>query len=488
MVGRAFVVAPVSETVGGGAPHLLVEMNMPLPPRYRKGQDVTIQSESTLTRRRTRAPQFPFALHMRPWVLYPCLCAPVLPGETLKNAVVQARVVSDPLVSNVQGWWLEFYAFYVRAGDFAAPDDDNVRNLAASLASTWAGTNDAVDWGWNHGNANLPSFAKRATAAVVKAYFRTDVPGVNTAESEPASLDGTLPTVGVAGSSYWDSVQNEPAQAFGASPVKPSAGASSWEQQWFAFQNLRNAVTREDFGVAPPGSANFNPAGGTAITGTFRDYLAQSGVRVAPQLKEDVAVFQRPELIRFVRDFAYPVPTVDNATGAIRSTVQWSLGERIDKRRFLAEPGFILCYMCARPKVFLSNVRGQACDLILNTSQGWVHPALDAEPHTNMKQLTTADIVQNGTTTVAWMDVRDLFLRGDQWTNFNPTGTLAAGTMCNRVVLPSADVMNKRYPALTDAQGVFVDGGGGGTAQFLHADGMVSLRVASRLGGQDVSV
>lgn len=459
------------------------------PPRYRRGADVRLESESTLTRRRSRSPQFPFALNMRPWVLYPCLCAPVLPGETLKNAVLQMRVVSDPIVSDVQGWWLEFYVFYVRAGDLAAPDDDNLRNLVSNTVSSWAGGADAVDWGWNHGNAAMPSWAKRATAAVIKAYFRTDIPGATTPEAEPASLDGTLPTIGITGSSYFDSVYNEAVSPFSSSPVKPSLGRDSWEQQWFAFQNMRSTSTKVDLGVAEPGSPNFNPASGTLLPAiVYREYLAQSGVRVAPQIKEEVAGFQRPELVRFVRDFAYPTPTVDPATGNIRSTVQWSMGERIDKRRFLAEPGFICAYVCARPKVYFSNVRGQVADFVCNTSQGWLHPALDTDPHTNMRQVTTGDLVQSGTTTVAWMDVRELFLRGDQWTNFNPTGTLAAGTMFNRAALPSSDVTNKRYPALTDAQGVFVDGGGAGTAQFLHADGIVSLRVASRIGGQDVTV
>ena len=68
--------------------------------------------------RKTRSPQHTWALKQRPFVITPFLLAPVLPGETFKTGVMQARCVSDPLstsrFSSIVGWWLEHYFFYVK--------------------------------------------------------------------------------------------------------------------------------------------------------------------------------------------------------------------------------------------------------------------------------------------------------------------------------------------------------------------------------------
>lgn len=445
--------------------------------RYPRSQAVRIEDEPVLTRRRTRSPQYPFAVNIRPWVLQPAFCVPVLPGETLKSANLQMRVVSDPIVSNTQGWWLEFYAFYVRAGDLRGGDDTNLRNLASSQVSQWGGTADAIDWNFGHAQATLPSFIKRCTAAVVDAYFRTDLPGAGTPEAEPAGIQGALPTVGIAGSSVFQSMRYE--GQFNAGPA-----GDQWNKNWMAFQNMREAFSLVDKGVKDPNDAGYAPGGGQANpVNDFREYLSKSGVRVAPQLTESNAAYQKPELIRFVRDFAYPTPTVNQTDGTIKSTVQWSMAERIDKRRFLAEPGFICGYVCVRPKVYYGNQNGSLVDLFNAYNWGWLPPEYDDEPHMSMVQLTMGNVVQNGGTQVAWCDVKDLYLYGEQFTNFNPSGTITGAQVPNIVALPDAMLTNKRYPALTDAQKLFVDGGAAGTAQLCHVDGMMSFRIATRIRG-----
>ena len=47
--------------------------------------------------RKTRSPQHTWAIKQRPFVITPFMIAPVLPGETLKAGVMQARAVSEPL-------------------------------------------------------------------------------------------------------------------------------------------------------------------------------------------------------------------------------------------------------------------------------------------------------------------------------------------------------------------------------------------------------
>ena len=71
--------------------------------------------------RTLRRPQHPFSLMIRPFQLQPFSIAPVLPGETLKNLLTQARVVTDPLnpLTRVVGWWCEHYYFYVKHRDLS---------------------------------------------------------------------------------------------------------------------------------------------------------------------------------------------------------------------------------------------------------------------------------------------------------------------------------------------------------------------------------
>ena len=52
--------------------------------------------DSPRVNRKTRSPQHTWAVKQRPFVITPFMIAPVLPGETFKAGVMQARVVSDP--------------------------------------------------------------------------------------------------------------------------------------------------------------------------------------------------------------------------------------------------------------------------------------------------------------------------------------------------------------------------------------------------------
>ena len=64
-----------------------------------------------------RHPKHTFHLFTRPYQIQPFLIAPVLAGETMKNLLLQARVVTDPVQNRLIGWWQEYYFFYVKARD-----------------------------------------------------------------------------------------------------------------------------------------------------------------------------------------------------------------------------------------------------------------------------------------------------------------------------------------------------------------------------------
>ena len=71
----------------------------------------------------TRSPRHTFLTTMNPYVLTPFLLAPVLPGETLKSALLQVRAVTDPVRNPLVGWHLEHYLFYVKHRDLDIRDD-----------------------------------------------------------------------------------------------------------------------------------------------------------------------------------------------------------------------------------------------------------------------------------------------------------------------------------------------------------------------------
>ena len=74
------------------------------------------------TGRVQRRPKHKFALRHRPFVIQPFMIAPVLPGETLKMAMIQSWAVTDPLASPLIGWTLEHSIFYVKIRDLNERD------------------------------------------------------------------------------------------------------------------------------------------------------------------------------------------------------------------------------------------------------------------------------------------------------------------------------------------------------------------------------
>ena len=63
-------------------------------------------SAARRTGRVTRSPRHTFQLRHKPFLLQPFMFAPVLPGDTVKNMLLQARAVTSPIANPLVGWWL----------------------------------------------------------------------------------------------------------------------------------------------------------------------------------------------------------------------------------------------------------------------------------------------------------------------------------------------------------------------------------------------
>lgn len=407
---------------------------------------VTVQP-TRRTGRVTRSPRHTFQVRHEPFALVPFLLAPVLPGETFKSGLLQARAVTDPIANPIIGWHLEHYFFYVKHRDLSIrndlaemmldPDKDlSAHYSAASIPFYHAGG--AIDW------------VRRCYDRVVETYFRNED-------------EGLAPTKG----SYHKVALNFD----------------------FVGQNLTKAADFEGFAdveipVNPGGAADgdetvsameldasmrmfqFQRANGMTDQ-TYEDWLATYGVRVAAPESH------RPELIRYVRDWQYPSNTVDPVSGTPTSAVSWAVAERMDKDRFFREPGFIIGVTCARPKVYLKN-QTSAASVILQDALGWLPAILRDDPWTSLRNMPSgaAPFPVVADAEGYWLDVKDLFLHGDQFVNYG-RDVVKGNSM---VTIPDA-AGNVTYPSDADMENFFKAAGVG----YVRQDGVCQFSILGAL-------
>jgi hypothetical protein len=373
------------------------------------------------------------------------MIAPVLPGETLKNLLLQARVVTDPIKHPLVGWWIEYYYFYVKHRDLAE------RQAMMDLVMTntpLTSLNVAAKVETYHA-AGMPDFTQLALNRVTDTYFRDE------GEATLAGAIGNLPSASIAQDTWLDSVKAAstnptPDNELPGTQDDPQivAGFTAQYQQWeFMKQEKLTDLTYEDF---------------------LKSYGVK-GAAVAAVVDE-----HKPELLRYIRDWSYPTNTVDPVTGVPASAVSWAVAERADKDRFFGEPGFIVGYSVARPKVYLSKQLGSGVDMLADAF-AWLPAVLSDDPYTSLRQYANnAGPLAGGVTDAAgyWVDVRDLFIYGDQFVNFALTATDAG-----LVALPTA-TLQKRYASSADADAMFVTPT---TKNLVRQDGVTQLQILGRL-------
>ena len=386
--------------------------------------------------RKLRKPVHTFQVRHRPWQIQPMCIAPVLPGETMENCLMQARVVTDPIQNPLIGWWIEYYFFYVKHRDLDARDtlvemmltDASIAGLnSAALTETYHYAT-SVDW------------ASLCLKRVVEEYFRDQD------ETWNADVIGNLPAASINQESFWNSAVDDATSVPAANNLQDAPDLtvmSAYQNQYARMRQMRMTDM------------------------SYEDWLKTYGVRAVKE-SEDI---HKPELLRYVRDWSYPTNTVDPTTGAPSSAVSWAVAERFDKKRMFKEPGFIFGVTVARPKVYLKNQRGSGVHM-LDNAMSWLPALLADEPYTSLKEYTASASIAGplgvATSTGYWVDVRDLFLYGDQFVNFALTGT---GD--NAVALPTA-TMKKRYASASEADAMFK---AAAPANLVRQDGVCNLSI-----------
>lgn len=399
------------------------------------------------TGRVMRRPQHPFVLRTNPWQIQPMLIAPVLPGETLKSLLLQARTVTDPIKNRLMGWWNEYYFFYVKHRDLDDRDDFVNMMLDPNWDAVTAGVTATTDVAYKYfeggatGNIN---WVDKCYRRVIAEYFRAEGDAYN------AHTIGSTPSAAITGTNVLDSAVNFADLTFPDVDVDADSDGTitmgEIDQARAQYEFLRN---------------NY------AVDLTYEDFLKSYGVRV-----ETAEELHKPELLRFVRNWQYPVSAINPSTGAAASAVTWDVTERADKDRFFKEPGFIFGVQVTRPKVYLSGQKGSFTAL-MKDAYTWLPAVLLNDPKTSLVNVPDNDVLGDLTDAGgAWVDIRDLLLYGEQFVNFALTETDA-----NLVALPTAG-METRYASDADMQGLFV--GSTSTTRLVRTDGIVTLNILGR--------
>lgn len=394
--------------------------------------------------RKGRNPQHTFQVESMPWQIQPFMIAPVLPGDSLKNLLLQVRAVSDPIKNPLIGWWLEHYVFYVPHRAMAGSEQYQAMMLDPTAT---AGNVEPVAWGEFYRYAGSVDWMPQLLDAVVKQFFRDQ----DEVDWSTKKL-GELFLAQVNKNSWMDSIQ--PAAAFDAANAVPDFNVDGPDanttiqasevdlamRQWSMLRDMR------------------------LTDATYEDYLRTYGVRIKDQETEIL-----PELVRYSREWTYPTNTVDPATGNPSSACSWSIAERADKARFFKEPGFLLGVTTSRPKVYFAKQTGAAAGLLDNVF-AWLPAVLGNDPYASLKRVLAGTGPIPNQTDAYIVDLKDLYLYGDQFLSM-PLTEADNGL----VQLPTAG-LNKKYVSQGDVDGLFST-----SNKRVRQDGVCSLNILSRV-------
>jgi len=398
-----------------------------------------MQFAQPLAQRHTRAPKHNFNVSPHTWEIQPICLAPVLPGETLDGFTIQSRVVTPPLKSRIVGWWLEYYFFYVKFRQM--PDAANLTAMfidpSTTLSPTAAVVRDYYDGrGYN--------FASQCLEVIVREWFRREGETWSAFPIRTGRPGAAIHTEGVL-----DSLID--------TTLLPDGGAITGNLDDVDRARIVLEYRRQ-----------LELMGGDGSQVDYEEVLSMYGVSLRSAKNRD-----RPELLRYIREWSYPTNTVEPTTGVPTTCVSWAVTDRADKNRRFEEPGFIMGLQVIRPKVYANNQTGNS-SVILDRAQRWLPPAMDdAGMERSLAEFTNAQgpfgKTSGGFTNGYWLDVRDLFNRGDQWIDTTETNDL------NGIAFPAAGAINTRYPTEAFANSLVV------TSGDVHvADGAVQLRIKTR--------
>lgn len=408
-----------------------------------------------MTQRSSRRPQHTFNLIWKPYQIQPFMIAPVLPGETLQNMMVQTQIWSDPLAVGMKniGWWYQKDFFYVKHQDLAGWDTDTT-GIAKELADMFvsnaslAGFQDADGNAWTYAYPGAVDFLLECTKRVVDEFYRDE------GENWDDQLLDTVPLAKIRSRGQGDAFERLTLAS--AYVDRSEAIGTNWDDiplSWQEWASLRD---------------------GGQIDMDYDDWMRTYGSTT--RRVEEAVQLHRPEHIAHLREFSYPTNTVEPTTGNPATAIGWRIANRLDKRIAFREPGWVVGYCVVRPKVYLGNQQGAIAGAMQSRAT-WLPPILSSQEDGSHLLFDDAvgplKAVMDAGNVDYWIDLKDLMNMGDQFINY---ATPASGfTGVPSVDLPAASGQ-RRYASATEIMALFADTTNG----RLRADGVVSLSIQGR--------
>lgn len=403
-----------------------------------------------------RYPQHPFQLRTRPFQIQPFLIAPIIPGETLKNCMVQSRVVTDPLKHSLVGWWTEYFLFYVKHRDINYHEQsDFLEQMMLNPGFDPSAYDDPADAIKFYHAAEGINFTRLCMETIVEWYFRDQGE-----DWDVATLDG-LPLAQITGKSWMDSLTIEPDFR-----TDTDVNLDINDDGDITVQEMMDAQAHWE-ALRSAGLEDMD----------YEDFLRTFGVQIRePDASPNL---YRPELIRYKREWTYPTNTVEPTTGVPSSAASWAVAFRADKDRFFKEPGFIVGLTVARPKTYSSQQKGSLAHE-MKSALTWLPAMIHKDYEKSYATFTgTKGPLPNvfedapddpGPQTFFdyKVDIRDLLIHGDQFVNF------AADTAASMVAFVEKDG-GRRYPDATSIDNLF-----SGSNKSIRQDGIVTFAIAGR--------
>ena len=421
-----------------------------------------------MVRRKLRSPAHKFSVRAKPFEICPFLIAPVLPGETMTNALLQSRVISDPLAAGpgrIIGWHHEMMLFYVSIPAIAEHGNDpDFINMFIDSSVNAAGYALGADTTPLYGFKTGVDWLSPCLAVIRDVFFR---------DEKDIGIAGTV--------DQYDGAYADLDRNIFQSAKEESAGSADGDIELPGVDEIEDLDILSGYTTHYAQWEVMRDLNLTEVT--FEDYLRAAGVSVGDgdvtnaanslsQTETVQSVKHKPELLRFTRDWTYPSNTVDPTTGVPTSAVSWSVKERADKHRFFKYPGFVVGVSVTRPKLYLGNQKGAAVGLLQNAID-WLPSVLNGHPYTSLKE--NLDSATDGIIRTQdedyWVDLKDLFLYGDQFLNYSLGGFAPA--------LPAVNAPCPKFvtEAMVDALFATTDG----TKSYIVQDGVVSMNVLSRM-------
>lgn len=406
------------------------------------------------TGRKLRSPQHTWNLITRPFGVYPFMIAPVLGGETLKSALMQSKVVTDPIKANARniGWWNEYYWFYVKLSDLDDRDVITQALINPGSNMTTIDSETAVPVHNFYAATGVPyvNWVEKCLKRITEEYFRDEGETWNT-----KTVESGIPQAQYTAPGLWRSLEKAGSTDLDFKDVQISTAVDDA----FTMEELQDAYAQYELLRM-----------GAFTTLSWDDYVAAQGVRVPEEEKVEQ---YRPELIRFARSWQYPVSAIDPTDGSAASAVTWAHAERIDKDRFFREPGFIVGVTVCRPKLYL-KYKGFGAQL-MSDAYRWLPMILDDDPTNSLVNIADSTFAGLNWTDAGgvYVDIKDLLLYGDQFVN------MAEADIPNQASINVTDDEAK-YASTGAIDLLFAAGTPDATNARVRQDGICTLNILSR--------